>query len=191
MYKPAFFAGRSVQRLVKVAALAACGLFGGVLQGSNYPGNYCDQVVRTLEDGPSVYASISSGCGSQSVIGYKNSGLLAAANPDSIEAIIVAGCAEIAITTVVEMGREWNGTGYMSEPFNMYARVPEQCYRSSDVYISYAFSDGENWDSRFGANYGNFPSRTRDFEVYQTGEVSHDGRPNLKVWDHIINVMRR
>ena len=169
-----------------------CSLLSTGAVASNYPSDYCDQHVRIKHEGPALFAHVGSGCDSAEIIGYKKWGILAQGNPESIDAIIIAECEDETRKTVVTLGREWHGTGYMSEPLSYYSLVPRSCY-SHKSKISLAFSDGYQWDSKNGANYGHFGYGfySYDFvEEHDTNEPGH-GRVNFKAWDVIVEAMKR
>ena len=158
---------------------------------SNYPANYCHQVVRALHDGPALFANVSSGCGSQQVIGYEANGVLAADNPDFVDAVVVAKCGPDIRTSVVRLGREWHGKGYMSAGHSFYSYLPQGCYpfREDRIYVS--FSANGRWDSRYGQNYSfsgqDFYERN-DVRVFETHEQGTE-YVGLRAWDFIVSEM--
>lgn len=160
---------------------------------SNYPPGYCNQNVRVLEMGPALFAHVGSGCGDHQVIGYKNSGILAAHNPDAIDAVIVGSCDENGVhhrkTSVVRLGREWHGNGYLSEAHSYSNYKPSQCWNAK---IEVAFSANGNWDSLGGANYVyegyGFYGRN-DVTTFNTNEVGY-GQVNLAAWAFIVDQLR-
>lgn len=178
--------------------LVAGSLVGSAALASGYPADYCHQVVRATHDGPVLFAHVGSGCESLEIIGYKNSGILAAEAPEAIDAVIVATCHENGTmhtrTSVVRLGREWHGTGYMSAPMHFSDFVPNvhECYGKSKV--SFAFSANGKWDSRDGQNYGHFGfgfyNDSREVVTHQTHQVGY-GSVNLSAWDFIVGQMGR
>ena len=165
---------------------------------SNYPPDYCHQIVRVLHQGPVLFATVASGCdGGGLVIGYKNSGYLARKGAHQLDAVITSSCqlsdgSRVTKETVVKLGREYHGTGYMSGEIDGYSLLPDNCRYGLDAPIAVAFSDGRgDWDSQYGANY-RFVSR--DFNRYgkaiPTHEQSYNGKPSFKAWDIIVNEMR-
>jgi hypothetical protein len=178
-----------VSLLASVAGLATGA------DASNYPPDYCDQTVSVVHRQHALLAQVGGGCGSYLAIGYKAAGPLARGNPDFIDAVVVGECAvgtEVhRKTSVVRLGREWHGTGYMSEARSPYSFAPEACAGQSPT-LGLAFTDGVAWDSRDGANYlyaaGDF--RGPEAAVFDTNTPG-TGDINLPAWSFIIEQMRR
>ncbi len=165
---------------------------------SNYPGDYCHQVVRVLQAGPAVFASVGSGCMRAVVFGYKKSGHLARSNLKKIDLIMVAGCrlqnqTQVERTTTVELGPEWHGTGYMSTEHSPYEFTPTECQIRGDrnsLFYRITFSDGNNnWDPGNGINH-NFDT----LEFFNNSgmlQTKTDGSSvNLKAWGFIVDSMK-
>lgn len=141
---------------------------------SNYPPDYCQQNVRIQDLGHGLIAQVSSGCGTELVLGYRNSGPLAQNSPEKIDAILVSRCRQhdgsaAQKTTTVTLGKEWHGAGYMSAPFYLDACPYSDSWEKPVVGV--AFSDGRGrWDSNYGRNYamdlmslgGTSPRRSQD-----------------------------
>lgn len=172
--------------------------YSAASHGSTYPPNYCHQIVRSLSDGPALFVHVSSGCGAGDIIAYKNTGLLAADNPEYIEAIIVTTCGVdsefFQKTTTVKLGKEWHQTGYMSEVLHTNAFLPKsQTCWNNPIKIEVAFKAKGNWDSRYGENYGHFGygfyQDSRQIDVFVTNENGYSS-PNEAAWEHIIALMR-
>lgn len=180
------------KNLISLTVNLACSvaMFGGAVLASNYPADYCHQVVRIKHDGPGMFAHVGSGCDQGFVIGYKNSGFLAYHNPEKIDVIAVASCDNLTKTTVIPLGKEWNGTGYMSEKLSYYSLKPNNCHKAD---LSFAFSNGQQWDSNGGYNYGHFGYGmygNNDVEVFKTHQVGY-GNINLRAWEIIVEAMTR
>lgn len=160
---------------------------------SGYPAGYCDQIARVSHNGPVVFAHVGSGCESLEVLGYKASGMLANGNPDFIDAVVSTICDNQRKTTVVRLGREWNGKGYLSSAFSVYEYLPAGCYPSSDTSIGFAFTANGQWDSRFGQNYPHprlGSNRGGNDTVFNTRQAGH-GTIVLDAWHFIVNEMDR
>ncbi len=164
---------------------------------SNYPTDYCNQSVSVQHEGPLMVASVASGCFGKVVFGYKKSGLLVSSMTSKVDLVVKGICEKRGVQlqkqTVVVMGREWHGTGYMSSAMNPYKFAPDECSvgGTSGVQFRYefAFSDGQgNWDSRGGANY-HMRSLFWDGSgrQYKTNEAGDD--INMKAWDIIVSEM--
>jgi hypothetical protein len=164
---------------------------------SNYPPAYSHQTVKVLHDGPAIFAHVGSGCGSSMVIGYKLGRLLSQALPESIEAVIVGSCGHTSHgedgmekkTTIVRLGRDWGGNGYLSSDLSPYV-WPANCYNG---HVSVAFVANGVWDSMFGDNYGHFNyglyGESRAFNTFETHE-STCGGVNLKAWNYISEQLK-
>ena len=185
---------KSQKSMLSASALTFSGLFfAQVALGSGYPSDYCHQNVRLKHDGAALWAHVSSGCDSAQVIGYKGWGYLAKNNPDRLEATVVGSCGQHSKTTIVSLGKEWNGTGYMSHPLSFYDLKPRDCdLRNTKIW--YAVSDGsDSWDPGFGGSYGHFGYGMygrRDVEFKKTNKSGH-GRINDVAWREIVEAMRR
>ncbi len=160
---------------------------------SNYPSDYCHQIVRTVHDGAALFAHVGSGCGGYEVIGYKDHGILANNNPEFIDAIVVGSCGSDSHTSVVRVGREWHGNGYVSEGLSFYNLIPQNCDDVGQASIQVAFSANGQWDSRYGRNY-DFSQQIfytrQDVNVFKTNEVGGYGI-NLPAWNFIVSEMAR
>jgi hypothetical protein len=104
---------------VKSIFLLTTVLFGAAALASNYPADYCRQFVYSVTKGPLVASIVSGGCSEALVVGYKKSGNLAQGFPKSIQARVAVGCLRYngnyeEGTVTIELGTEWNGTGYLS-----------------------------------------------------------------------------
>lgn len=165
---------------------------------SGYPPDYTHQTVKLLHQGPVVFATVSSGIMNKIVVGYKRSGFLSQFNRESIEAVIIGDCANRGVETQkvtrLKIGREWNGTGYMSIPLHVSGHLPEECRFMSDWKLSVAFSDGVgNWDSRFGRNYDysseDSLAHAPNVIVFSTGDSGVE--INQLAWRFITEQMRK
>ena len=159
---------------------------------SGYPGDYCQQRVYPINNGPALLARIGSGCTDLLVIGYKNSGILAKAQYQEIDAVVTGTCSisSNVKVTVIKLGKEWNGTGYMNNPEYATSVYPSECYGDRYKKLAVAFSDGKgNWDSRYGENY---VATLEDF--YNAGYIlskNYGPYPGLDTWKIIINEMKK
>lgn len=163
------------------------------VQASNYPPDYCDQIVTIRHDGPALIANVGSGCWSAVVLGYKKWGKLADSGLNKIDAVVVGKCNRdentvMTKTTTIVLGREWHGTGYMSAPFSPYSVLPDGCYygpnRNLQVKVEVAFSDGRgNWDSKHLDHWFPVPEDQR----FKTNEAG--GSINFKAWNFIVSEM--
>jgi hypothetical protein len=131
-------------------------------KASQYPASYYNQTVRTLSQGPVLFAHVGSGILSQDLVGYRWSGFLAHGRPAQLDAVFVAQCrshdgASIVRTVTVVLGLEWNGRGYLSAPFSAESLFSGNC--EGDRVLKVAFSDRMGrWDSLGGANYDVSPN---------------------------------
>jgi hypothetical protein len=126
------------------------------------------------------------------VIGYKNSGVLAKSETQEIDAVVTGSCAVESVekVTVIKLGKEWNGTGYMNNPDYATSLYPAECYGDRYKKLAIAFTDGKgNWDSRYGQNY---IATMNDFNN-AGGVLSKDFGPyaGVNTWNIIINEMRK
>ena len=95
--------------------------------------------------------------------------------------------------SVIELGREYHGTGYMSAPLDMSRFQPATCFGGWAIAI--AFSDGQGgWDSLNGANYmfseGEFDGHNPAHAHFNSQQSTYNG-VNLAVWDFIVAEMRK
>jgi hypothetical protein len=182
--------------LVKIAVGTLALSLASAAFGSGYPADYSYQNVRVITDGPALFAHVGSGCGSAEVIGYKTNGMLAANNPDRIDAVVTTSCTvrgEYHLkNSTVTLGREWHGAGYVSEAHSFYDYLPQACMGSDElakIHVGMAFSANGQWDSKFGANYGyngyGFYN-TSDVRSYSTNTQGCSG-VNLPGWEAIVN----
>ncbi len=193
-----------VARFARIACLISLMSVGA--QASQYPPEFFHQVVRmmhlTSDNGakPAFLAIVASGSSNQTVIGYKKSGSLAQYQPDYIDAVVIARCETspgevFTRTSVVRVGREWSGNGYLSAPINTYALL-SGCPLGKQSSLALAFSDHNgHWDSQYGKNYSlNFndfygPTAT----VFNSEEAGPYGNetPNDKIWNFLINALKQ
>lgn len=174
-----------------LAAAALAFTVAGAALASNYPSDYCQQRVYSINNGPSLLARVGSGCTDQLAIGYKNSGVLASSQVEEIDAVVTGSCkiSSLEKVTVVKLQKEWNGTGYMNKP-DYTSFYPQDCHRDSLKKIAVAYSDGQgNWDSRYGDNYN---ATMEDF--YNAGSTlssSYGPEIGIDAWKIIINEMKK
>lgn len=167
-----------------------------VSSASNYPPDYFHQIVRAKHDGAVLFAHVGSGCNSHEVVGYKGWGKLAASNPESIDAVIKGTCQKDGNTyskiSVLVLGKEWHGNGYLSNQFETWNLQPSECWGSRDVELSFAFSANGQWDSLDGANYvlPNWFAPSNEIKMYNTKEGNCTS-VNFKAWDFIVSEMSK
>jgi hypothetical protein len=161
-----------------------------------------DQVVRVHHDGPALFAHVDNAGESNTVIAYKSWGYLAASHPVSLNAVVSGSCRLrdnhiVKKLSVVKLGREWNGTGYMSPALDVYELLPEICLTAAypdheDFKYDVAFSDEQgHWDSKYGANYSVDPMIPSD---QITASFDGDGQEpaiSPRAWNFIVDQMRR
>ncbi|MBI4405612.1 MAG: hypothetical protein HY537_15730 [Deltaproteobacteria bacterium] len=170
---------------------------------SPYPPDYGHQTVRTLSRGPALFAHVGSGIISADIIGYRNSGTLAKHTPKPayIDAVVTTECErqvgsskeKITKNTVIKLGLEWHGTGYMSPPHSYYNYVVDMCPQNSLVKV--AFTDGHDWDNNNKEDYRYRGMAFRAPDPINNGVTEdklHEGdyQINLKAWDIIVKKMR-
>lgn len=181
-------------RLMSVMAGLVMFGAGAVALASNYPPDYCHQNVRVLHDGPGLFAHVGSGCDGMEIFGYKKSGYLAYSNPEYVDAVVVARCNDDGRVNVktIRLGREWHGTGYMSEPLSFYHFIPSGCDTGAKLEVAYT-ADGK-WDSRYGYNFGHFDygfyNDQRDIATFATHEAGW-GQIVMSAWDFIVEQMKK
>lgn len=180
----------------KFLTILALGLLASspAVNASNYPPDYTYQTARVISDGPAVLATVNSGIMSKLVIGYKANGILG--GKDRIQAVVRMTSVEYysgyrrTIEKVIDMQREWHGTGYMTAGLSYYDFVP-QGFAGTPERVEVAFFSGSQWDSNYNANYGadikDFYSSPAQF-TYKRG-----GGPDIEVpcWDFIVGQMRK
>ena len=180
----------------KFLPVLALSLFSAVavVDASNYPPDYTYQTVRVVAKGPAVIATVNSGIMSKLVIGYKGNGILG--GRDRIQAVVRMTSVEYysgyhkTVERVIDLPREWNGTGYMTAGLSYYDFVP-QGFAGNPRRIEVAFFSGQQWDSNYGANY------TVEMEEFFSSPVQftnkHGGGPDIEIpcWDLIVAQMRK
>lgn len=152
--------------------------------------NYYDQRVGVEVYGPALVASVSGGrITTQYIFGYKKSGIFG--NREYVDAVITATCKtkegrEISREThTITLGKEWQGTGFMSTALPAYNFCGHFAYLSK---IDVAFTSFGEWDSRLGYNFnfflhsGVFGNRII-FPAYNH-EITDQS------WNYIIDFMR-
>ena len=170
-------------------------------QASNYPPDYGHQKVYAVAKGPAVFVTVSSGMGSASVVGYKFTGPLR--NESGLDAVIETTCQLNDGTvefkrSVLKLGPEYHGTGYMSAPYHPADFLPADCRLSYTWTLRFAFSDSHgNWDNNNRENSAYSYSETTSgapgvetFFTHQNGDSGGSGI-NLKAWAFIIDFMKR
>jgi hypothetical protein len=188
-----------MKRYAVLSFLLAMVLTAGQPAHGDYPSpEMAPQKVYVLHRGAALLAHVASDRVSTDVIGYKASGYLAQRRPDSIDAVITARCplSEQSKTTVIHLGPELHGTGYMSGLLDLRTLFPagegpQGCPVRGDTPLQVSFSDGAGrWDP---AGYNDIVFSFYDFfqsrairQVPGTG----DG-VNEAAWDFIVGEMRR
>ena len=163
---------------------------------SNYPPEYVYQKVHVLHQGSALFGYVGSGILSTMVLGYKKSGSLASTAPDFIDAVVTADCPKpdgswARKTSVVRMGKEWNGTGYMSSELDYYHFMSGGCGYQQLEQLHLAFSDGKgHWDSHEGQNYlliwNQLVNSPVSFATQEGGSTI-----NPRAWSFIIDEMKK
>jgi len=180
----------------KFLSILAFALFSAVaaVDASNYPPDYTYQTARVVVRGPAVIATVNSGIMSKLVIGYKGKGILG--GRDRIQAVVRMTSVEYysgyhkTIERVIDLPREWNGTGYMTAGMSYYDFVP-QGFAGNPRRIEVAFFSGPQWDSNYGANY------TVEMDEFYSSPLkftyTRGGGPDIEIpcWDFIVSQMRK
>jgi len=180
----------------KFLAIFALALFASsaAVDASNYPPDYTYQTARVITRGPAVLATVNSGIMSKLVIGYKGKGILG--GRDRIQAVVRMTSVEYysgyhkTIEKVIDLQREWHGTGYMTAAMSYYDFVP-QGFAGTPQRIEVAFFSGPQWDSNYNANYG------ADIQEFFSSPAQftykHGGGPDIEVpcWDFIVDQMSK
>ncbi len=180
----------------KFLAIFALALFStaAAVNASNYPPDYTYQTVRVVAKGPAVIVTVNSGIMSKLVIGYKGSGMLG--GRDRIKAVVRMTSTEYysgyqkTTERVIDLPREWNGTGYMTAGMSYYDFVP-QGFAGTPTRIEVAFFSGAQWDSNYNANYGANMDEFYSSPVKFT--YTRGGGPDIEIpcWDFIVSQMRK
>ncbi len=181
----------------KLIVFFVAGLTSLTLLASPVPGTAYHQKVSIFKEGPVVTAMVSSYGQSQAlVIGYKKSGFLADNNPEKITAVVVKECffggGHQSKVSKILLGQEWNGTGYLTHRMD-YNTIADEFYLCQGrARISLAFTDGQNWDSKNGANYEliNF-NQENGIPRYDTQSSGYYNEINERAWQIIIDEMRK
>lgn len=180
-------------------ALLSVALFGALnAHASRFPLEASPQKTYVIHRGAALLAHVESTVLSRDVIGYKGSGFLAQRSPETLEAVVTARCSnsDQARTTMIRLGREWHGTGYMSAPLDFRTLFPvvpgpEGCVVRGDTPLQIAFSDGGGrWDP---AGYNDiifspsefYSSRTVYESTVPGADISND------TWEYLVGQMRR
>jgi hypothetical protein len=190
------FAVLSYSLALSFAVAGVCLSFGA---RADYPSPEAPpQKVYVLHRGAALLAHVASERLTTDVIGYKASGYLAQRRPEAIDAVITARCpaSEQAKTTVIKLGPELHGTGYMSGPLDLRTLFPagegpQGCPVRSDTPLQVSFSDGAGrWDP---AGYNDIIfSLYEFFQSRSIRQVPGEGEGvNVAAWDYIVNEMRR
>ncbi len=163
---------------------------------SNYPPDYAYQTASALHDGAALFVHVGSGCDSADLFGYNKTGPLAQMNPEKIEAVVTAECRTSNGDTtkrvsVITLGKEWRGAGYLSPAFSFYSLLPNNC-ESLDQELRVAFSANGLWDSLGGndyrINYGFYKGvNGRRLEVFHTGMSGGCNNIVMPIWDFVAN----
>src|SRR4051812_17333020 len=101
---------------------------------SNYPPSFWYQNVTVRSEGSALLAEVSSGFMSVLVLGYRYDSKAFGTNPDVVDAVIVGECrthdgSSSSKKTVVQLGREWNGAGYLSSSLgSTLSFYPDNCF---------------------------------------------------------------
>lgn len=167
--------------LVSVSALA-----------SNYPADYCYANVRICEDGPAVFAQVSSGCNSGVyIIGYKKAGMLGqGAYVDAVAKFHMGNNAPVNLN--FRISPDWNSLGFLTSGLSVWDFYG-MAGRGPVTEVAIAFSDSYgNWDSRNGANY-HFPIGNYNAETcynVKTSENYYSMVP-FAAWGVINEAMKR
>ena len=180
----------------KFLPVLALSLFSAVavVDASNYPPDYTYQTVRVVAKGPAVIATVNSGIMSKLVIGYKGKGILG--GRDRIQAVVRMTSVEYysgyhkTVERVIDLPREWNGTGYMTAGLSYYDFIP-QGFAGAFNSIEVAFFSGPQWDSNYGANYT--ASMDEFFKSPVQFAYKRGGGPDIEIpcWDFIVSQMRK
>jgi hypothetical protein len=122
--------------------------------------------------------------------GYKRSGILAKDSNESLDAVVTGSCGTGSLhQTIIKLGREWHGTGYMNSPVSISSLLPQDCQSVPGQSLSVAFSDGKgHWDSVYGQNYNISVSQLWSGFTYNTKEFGPD--VGLEAWNIIVKSMR-
>ena len=163
----------------------------GICGASNYPADYAHQTARVVAKGPAIMARVSSGVMSEKfAIGYKKSGILA--NYDTINAVVKVVYNDNRVTeTVINIGKEWNGTGFMTHSLSGYGLTGTYYYEEIKR-IELAFFVGEQWDSNYGSNYIiNFEDFFKNSFIFRANSDSYSTEISADCWNFIVEQMRK
>ncbi len=171
-----------------IAAIIA--LISLPLLASNYPPDYCHQKVYTWLQGPIQISMVSAGCSSEYlVLGYRpGNGYLNQFNAEKLTAVVKIYAANgLAKQSTIDLGREWNGNGYVSYAHRYYDLSPT--YNSRNTYFCVAVSDNQgHWDSKYSQNYC-IDLRERAMDIFNSNENPGYRGLNYTAWNHIIDLM--
>lgn len=182
-----------------VLLLAAVSFYAPAFAAGDYPAPEAPpQKVYVLHRGAALLAHVVSDQVNADVVAYKASGYLAQRRPESIDAVITARCplSAEAKTTVIKLGPELHGTGFMSAPLDLRTLSPAGegpmgCPVRGDTPLQISFSDGAGrWDP---AGYNDIVFSLYDFfQSRSIRQVPGNGEGvNELAWDYIVSEMRR
>ncbi len=178
-----------MKKLIVMAALMF--VTAGIGNASNYAPDYTWQTARVVAKGPAIVARVKSNVMSEKfVIGYKKSGILA--GHDVINAVVRVVYNDNRITeSVISIGKEWNGTGFMTHSMNGYGLTGTYYYEKI-IRIELAFFVGEQWDSNYGNNYVvNFEDFYGNAAVFTSNNDSYSNEIDGYCWNFIVDQMRK
>lgn len=153
---------------------------------SNYPPQFYHQFLTMKRVGSILQSRVANGFFRADFISYSRLGVLAANNPESLDAVLTFKCesylgSQIQGTSVIKLGREWSGLGYMSAPFEVISMAPPECRTDYDHLNSYqlAISDGRgNWDSNYGHNY-DMPAYLGSGDLSSSVDLGYSAEPKV------------
>ncbi len=154
-------------------------------RSDDYLKNYTYQYVNaSQENAATMFLVVSATLTPQLIFAYKNGGVLVGNDTEKIDAEVKVFCLDgSSKSNVVAMNRVWHEVGFMSKAVS----VAEYCEFSFPESLTVAYTDGSNWDSRYGSNYHFTMSDFKKIGVAQTSS----SRIAVETWVIINNFMRR
>lgn len=160
---------------------------------SNYPSEYCNELIYSNSKGPLLFARVSSGCVDKVVIGLRKSSYLSNLNPDTVTAVVTGGCytgySNIIESRKIILGKEWHGNGHMSAPFDSTLLYPRECAFYPKSPIKIAFTALGFWDNNHGYDYRVSLDEIKQKDPLRTHD-SNGEKLSLKAWEILVNLMR-
>ena len=183
-----------------LAGFAVMAVMAVTVQASGYPPEFYASRTYAQRNGPAVFAK-SAKMGQQTfAIGYRKDGMLGASQ--KVVAIVTSCYMEeyahsawrekCSGPVTVELGREWNGTGFMSTPLNSGSLTGYNGQSVNITRVEIAFSDGVRWDSVYGRNYKFSIEEMQRGPVFTSSQnSSYNSHISTDAWNYILDLMRK